>query len=202
MSNENERLESLLDQALKSYTPQEARAGLEQWLLASVTAENRPRPLIRNWKLAWVFAAGALLLAAAAIPVWIGSGRSQVAEVRRASAGQAEHSPQAQSSQVGPAFASFTQYKANPRLQRRHAAAHRPLQPQFGLQSPTPEQLLMLRLAIQEPEEMAALAKSKPDLNASIAIAPIPDDSIAAEPIKITPIEIKPIQISSLNATN
>ena len=64
------------------------------------------------------------------------------------------------------------------------------------------EELMLARFAAKEPEMMAALVKSKPDLDAPITIAPIPDDPIAAKPIETEPITVEPIQISSLNSPN
>jgi hypothetical protein len=46
---------------------------------------------------------------------------------------------------------------------------------------------------------MEALAKSKPDLDAPVAMAAIPDNPIAIESVEMKPIAIEPIQISSLN---
>jgi hypothetical protein len=64
------------------------------------------------------------------------------------------------------------------------------------------EELFLARLATKDPELLAALAESKPDLDAPIAITPIPDARIAAKPIEIKPIAVEPIQISSLNSPN
>ena len=44
MRDEDDKLDGLIDRALVSYTPQEARPGLEQRILASVAAASRPRP--------------------------------------------------------------------------------------------------------------------------------------------------------------
>ena len=60
MNNENDRLdgvdnlESLIDRALESYTPCAPRPGLEQRVLASLDAENHPRPRFWSWRLTWV----------------------------------------------------------------------------------------------------------------------------------------------------
>ena len=57
----------------------------------------------------------------------------------------------------------------------------------------------MARLAAQEPELMEALAKSKPDLDAPVAMPAIPDNPIVIESVEMKPITIAPIETSSLN---
>jgi hypothetical protein len=57
----------------------------------------------------------------------------------------------------------------------------------------------MARFAAQEPELMETLAKSKPDLDAPVAMAAIPDNPIVIESVEMKPITIKPIETSSLN---
>ena len=204
-------LDRLIDEALTSYTPQQARPGLEQRVLSSIASaanETSPHPSRLSWNPAWLFAALALLLAVAAIPVWIRSGHPQITAARRAAAPQAEQSPLVATAAAAPAavaaVASATQRALNPRSRRTDAVARLPLQPQFGRPSPTREELLIALFAAQEPEMVAALVKSEPDLDAPvtiapITIAPIPDDPIPDNPIEIKPIPADPIQISSLN---
>jgi hypothetical protein len=208
MNDANDPLDRLIDEALASYTPQQARPGLEQRVLSSIASaanETSPHPSRLSWNPAWLFAALALLLAVAAIPVWLRSGHPQITAVRRAAAPQAEHSPLvATAAAAAAAPPSSTQRALNPRSRRTDAVARLPLQPQFGRPSPTREELLMALFATQEPEMVAALVKSKPDLDAPITIAPItiapiPDDPIPDNPIEIKPIPDEPIQISSLN---
>jgi hypothetical protein len=193
MNNENDRLDSLIDRALDSYTPA-ARPGLEQRVLsslASVTAEGKPRAQMRSWKPVWTFAAVLLLLAAGSIPLWIKPGRPQVTIGRRAPAGQVEYSSQAKPASASPSL--------HPRSRRAHALVPPAPQPQFGLPRATKEELLLARFAAREPELLDALAKSKPDLDAPVTITTIPDNPIATEPVEMKPIPIAPIQISSLN---
>lgn len=208
MNDANDPLDRLIDEALASYTPQQARPGLEQRVLSSIASaanETGPRPGRLSWNPAWLFAALALMLAVAAIPGWIRSGHPQITAVRRAATPQAGHSPLAATAAAAPAaVASATQRALDPKSRRTDAVARLPLQPQFGRPSPTKEELLMALFAAQEPETVAALVKSEPDLDAPITIAPIsiaaiPDNPIPDNPIEIKPIPDDPIQISSLN---
>jgi len=57
----------------------------------------------------------------------------------------------------------------------------------------------MARFAAKEPVSMEALATSKPDLDAPVAMAAIPDNPIAIESVEMKPISIAPIETSSLN---
>ena len=191
MKDEIDKLDGLMDRALASYTPQEARPGLEQRILASVAAASRPRGW--NWKPVWALA-GAALVAALAVSLFFKPSRPEMAVVHRPAAAGAERPTQA-----APAFALPTQRTLNRASRRSHAAARVPLPTQFGQPRPTKEELLMARFAAQEPESMEALAKSKPDLDAPVAIAAIPDNPIAFESVEMKPIAIEPIETSSLN---
>ncbi|MGA2889049.1 MAG: hypothetical protein ABSE51_13430 [Terracidiphilus sp.] len=69
MNDKNGRLDSLIDHALASYTPQEARPGLEKRVLASISSTAEvSRPRTWHWRPVWMLAAAALL-AVIAIPV-------------------------------------------------------------------------------------------------------------------------------------
>jgi hypothetical protein len=193
MKPENDGLESLMDRALASYTAQEARPGLERRILASVAAASRPRPRGWSWKPVWVLAAGAALLAVMAIPVVFRSPRPEIAVVQHPAA-RVERSAQA-----APALLAPTPSSLNRGSRRSHAAGRVPLPTQFGQPRLTNEELLMARFAAKEPELMEALAKSKPDLDAPVAMAAIPDHPIAIESVEMKPITVAPIQISSLN---
>lgn len=194
MKDEQERQDHLIDRALASYTPREARPGLEQRIFAAVAAEGSSSPHVRSWKPVWAFAAVLLLLAAGSIPLWIRPGPLQVTVARRAPAGQVEYSPQAK-----PALGSSMQRPLHRVSRRASAAVSLPLPTQFGQPRPTKEELLMARLAAKEPELADVLAKSKPDLDAPVTITAIPDNPVATEPVEMKPITIAPIQISSLN---
>jgi hypothetical protein len=193
MRDDDDKLDGMMDRALASYTPQEARPGLEQRILASVAAASRPRPREWNWKPVWALA-GAALVAALAVSLFFKPSRPEMAVVHRPAAAGAERPTQA-----APAFALPTQRTLNRASRRSHAAARVPLPTQFGQPRPTKEELLMARFAAQEPESMEALAKSKPDLDAPVAIAAIPDNPIAFESVEMKPIAIEPIETSSLN---
>ena len=148
MRNEDDKLgklDGLIDRALASYTPQEARPGLEQRILASVAAASRPRPRGWNWRLAWALAAGAALMAALAVSLFFKPSHPEIAMVHRPATAGAEHSPQ-----VTPVLASPTQSALNRGSQRSHAPGRVPLPTQFGQPRPTKEELLMARLAAQE----------------------------------------------------
>jgi hypothetical protein len=131
------------------------------------------------------------------IPSWIGFRQPQLTAIRRIPAGRAESS--------APARAAIVPSKRPGQLIRRRqtlATVQPSEQPQFGPPRPTKEALLMVRFADQEPEKAAALAQSETDLNAPIAITPIPNNPIDMKPIEIKPISVEPIQISSLNSPN
>ena len=70
MKNEAEqrddRIDNLIDRALKSYTPQEPEPGLEQRILSGVVTVNRPCPHRdgRTWRFSWALAAAALVVLA------------------------------------------------------------------------------------------------------------------------------------------
>jgi hypothetical protein len=64
-TDEMENPDSLLDSALESYTPRDARVGLESRILAAAAASERTRS--RNWKPIWALAAAAFVLALAPI---------------------------------------------------------------------------------------------------------------------------------------
>jgi hypothetical protein len=187
-------LDKLIDRALASYTPQEARLGLEQRILASVGSASRPRPRGWNWRPVWAVAAAAALVAAVTVPLVFKPSRPEIAALHRPATAGVERSPQA-----ALAFASSTRSGLNRGSRRSHAAGRVPLRTRFGQPRPTKEELLMARFAAKEPELMEALAKSKPDLDAPITIAAIPDNPIVIESVEMKPITIAPIQISSLN---
>jgi hypothetical protein len=97
MRNEDDKLDKLdglMDRALASYTPQEARPGLEQRILASVAVASRPRPRGWSWKPAWALAAGAALVAALAVPLVFKPSHPEIAAVHRPTAAEAERSSQ------------------------------------------------------------------------------------------------------------
>jgi hypothetical protein len=198
MNNENDRLdgvdnlESLIDRALESYTPCAPRPGLEQRVLASLDAENHPRPRFWSWRLTWVFSAGVLLLAAVAIPGWIASRQPRITALRRAPVSQVEHSPQ-----PTPAVASSTK-----KMRRTLTATQPAPQPQFGQPRATKEELLLARSAAQYPELLSALNEEKSAIDTPISIPAIFYNPIAAKPVDIPPISVAPIQISSLNSPN
>jgi hypothetical protein len=196
MRNEDDKLgklDGLMDRALASYTPQDARPGLEQRILASVAAASRPRPRGWSWKPVWALA-GAALVAALAVSLVFKPSRPEVAAIHGPATAGAEHL-----TQVAPAVALPTQRTLNRGFRRSHAAGRVSLQSQFGQPRPTREELLMARFAAQEPELMEAQAKSKSDLDAPVAMAAIPDNPIVIESVEMKPITIKPIETSSLN---
>jgi hypothetical protein len=189
-----EGLDKLIDRALASYTPQEARPGLEQRILASVASASRPRPRGWNWRPVWALAAAAALVAVLTVPLVFKPARPEIAVVHRPAEAGVESF-----SQAAPAFASPAQNMLNRGSRRSHAAGHDPLPTQFGQPRPTREELLLARFAAQEPELMEALAKSKPDLDAPVAFPAIPDNPIVIESVEMKPITIAPIETSSLN---
>lgn len=193
MKPEDDGLDSLMERALASYTAQEARPGLERRILASVAAANTSRPRGWSWKSVWALAAGAALVAAMVIPVVFRSSRPEIALVQHPAAGVE------QSAQSAPSFASPAHSTLKLGARRSHATGRVPIRAQFGQPRPTREELLMARFAAKEPESMEALTASKPDLDAPVAMAAIPDNPIAIEPVEMKPIAIAPIETSSLN---
>jgi hypothetical protein len=195
MNTENDRLESLIDRALSSYTAQEACPGLEERILSAITVNNSPRSRVWGLRMAWPVAAGVLLLVVAPIPMWIGSGRPRVTLVRRSPVSQPGHP-----AQTGPALASSAPMAFTLRPLRTHAALRVPAQPQFGLPCATKQELLLVRFAAKEPELLSASSKEEPNLDAPISIPALPDDPVVTEPVEIKPIALAPIQISSLKS--
>ena len=198
-NDRNDKLDSLIDEALAGHTPRAERLGLEQRVFASIASAElgpSPHPHWWNWKLTGALAACVILLAVA-IPTWIGSRRPQITATRRIPASRAESSPRSRTALM-PSTRPTQQIRS-----RQTLAAVQPSEPpQFGLPRPTKEALLMARFVAQEPEWAAALVQSETDLDAPIAIKPIPDNPINTKPIEIKPIKVEPIQISSLNAPN
>jgi hypothetical protein len=189
-----DKMDALMERALASYTPHDARPGLEQRIVASVASASRPRPRGRSWKPVWALAAGTALVAALAVSLVFKPSRPEIAVVHRPATAGAEHSPRA-----AHVVASPTQSTLNRRSRRSHAAGRVPLRTQFGQPRPTREELLLARFAAKEPESMEALAKSKPDLDAPVAFPAIPDNPIVIESVEMKPITIAPIETSSLN---
>jgi len=85
--NRPDELDSLMERALASYTPQEARPGLEPRILASVAAASRVRRRGWNWKPLWALATAAALVAVIAIPVVFRLPRPEIAVVQHPAAG-------------------------------------------------------------------------------------------------------------------
>jgi hypothetical protein len=198
-NDRNDKLDSLIDEALTTYTPRAVRTGLEQRVFASIaSAELAPssRPHRWNWKLTGALAACVILLAVA-IPMWTGSRRSQITAMSRVPSSRAESSPRARA-----ALMPSTRPTQQIRSQQTRVAVLPLEQPQFGLPRPTKEALLMARFVAQEPELAATLVQSETDLDAPITIKPIPDNPTNTKPIEIKPITVEPIQISSLNPPN
>jgi len=165
----NDEYDSLIDRALASYTPAEARPGLEQRILASVVAASRPRTW--GWRLAWALAAAATLVAIVAIPLVFKSMHPTIAVIHTAAVAppavaEALQSPQAASV---PAI-----------LARHTSASHLPA-------------------AATEPAVSEAAANSNPTLIASLTIAPIRNQPLTDEAIEMKPITIAPIRIAALN---
>jgi hypothetical protein len=82
MNNELDRLETLIDEALATYTPPVVRPGLEQRILAAV---SRPPQRQWSWKPIWALAAAATLMDVIAIPMGFKSARPGGAVVARQS---------------------------------------------------------------------------------------------------------------------
>jgi hypothetical protein len=192
MNEEIDHRDSLIDRALASYTPA-ARPGLEQRIVASLAAQGNQDRRLWHSRPIWQFAAVVLLVAVAPIPFWLRHNHSGVAMVRHPAIEVARNPTLNQ-----PALAPPAQLALNSHARRKAAAVRIARLEQFGLPRLTREERLMVRFAAREPEMMAALIASTPDLDAPIEIAPIPDDPIVIPPIEIKPITIEPIQISSL----
>ena len=199
MENESDKLDNLLDglidRALANYTPPQPRPGLEQRILASAAAaEIGPRQRGWNWRPVWALAAVATLVALVAIPVIVRSPRPEIAVVHGPAAAGVEDPVRAV-----PDLAASAQSTVNRASRRSHRSVHVPLQTQYGRPHPTKEELLMARFAAKDPAVMVALTASKPDLDAPVSMAAIPDNPIATESVEMKPITIAPIQTPSMN---
>jgi len=185
MSNGNEQLDSLIDGALASYTPREARPGLEQRVLSSLTSvTDEGRPRMWNWRLVWTFAVAALLVIAVAAPFWLRQDHSGAAVARRPSIDYAKP----------PAPAVPVPFRP------RNAAALKPSRrpplgptknPRLARRQPTQQQLIAQLLA-NAPEAVASLARLAEEQEKPIDIKPIVAGQLVIEPITITPIDNNP----------
>jgi hypothetical protein len=158
----NNEYDSLIDRALASYTPAEARPGLEQRILASVSSASRPRTW--SWRPAWALAAAAALIAIVAIPLVLKSMHSTVALIHTAAVAppavvEARQSPQAALAPANPA---------------RHARAH----------PAATETAVSEAAANSSPTLIASLAI------APIRNQPLTDEAIELKPITIAPVRI------------
>jgi hypothetical protein len=185
-------LDGLIDHALASYTPHEARPGLERRIAASVAAASNPRQW--GWKPVWTLMAGAALTAVLILSFVFKPSKPEIALVHHPATVGVEGP-----AQVAPVFSPSMQITLNRGVRRSHAAGRVSPRTQFGRPRPTREELLLARFAAQEPELMETLARSKPDLDAPVNIPAIPDNPIVIESVEMKPIAITPIQVKSLN---
>jgi len=160
MNSKTDRLDTLIDRALASYTPAEPRPGLEQRILASVAAASRPRSW--GWKPAWAWVAAATLIAIVAIPLAFKSMHPTVAVIHIAAVAppavtEARRSPQAASA---------------PAILAQHTRAH----------PSTTEPAVPEAAAKSSPTLIASLAI------APIRNQPLTGEAIELKPITIAPI--------------
>jgi hypothetical protein len=172
------RLDSLIDQALGSYTAREPRAGLEQRILSHVAAVEAERARTHGWgwKPAWALAAAMALMAVVAIPVWYRPVRPETAVV---------HTPEIHSPAVAEVGNSSQATPLATRTARHTLIPHG-------------------RVAVAEPEVTEMAANARPASMEREANAPMDDQPLTGEPttlkpIMLKPITIAPIQIAALN---
>jgi hypothetical protein len=158
----NDEYDSLIDRALASYTPAEARPGLEQRILASVSSANRPRSW--GWKPAWALAAAGTLIAIVAIPLAFKSMHPTVAVIHIAAVAPPAVTEARRSTQAASAPAILAQHT------RAHPAATQPAVSEAAAKS--------------SPTLIASLAI------APIRNQPLTDEAIEMKPITIAPIRI------------
>jgi len=169
MSSENDRLDNLMDRALASYTPAQARPGLEQRILASVAAANRPRTW--GWRTVWALAAAATLLAVIVIPI-----RSRF--------------PHTENAVVHPATAAPpATVEHHPSSLAASVRAHQALRSLAAQRTPAAAESVV-------PE---TTTKSSPGFIATLTIAPIRNQPLTDGAIELKPITIAPIRIAALN---
>jgi hypothetical protein len=180
MIDENDNLDNLIDRALASYTPRVARPGLEQRILASVTADGSTRPQMRSWKLAW--AASAALAAAAVLFVALILSRPPAP------------GPGLAMDQGHPPVSGL-----NTPVPSRSAVPSRPVHPVPLQRAATPlaarqptQQELIAKLLANSPETIPSLARAAEEQDKPIDFQPIRVDPLVIEPIQITSMEDNP----------
>jgi hypothetical protein len=195
--DEQDRLDNLLDRALATFTPANARPGLEDRIRARIAADtpSTQGQIAHPWR--WIWAAG--FAVAAAILV--------LAVVLRIHPRTTTNLPT--TAHTLPA----RPVPKPPQVLPRPVAAHNPAKLRGGPRHAPPEQAKMLKhgpelqrgpsqqqliaqVLASSPQAFALMARAqKPsgvDPDKPIEIRPLPDD-----PIVIAPIEIKPLEDSS-----
>ena len=162
-NDERDNIESLLDDALASYSRQEPRPGLEQRVLDRIQADASPRLVFPRW--AWVIPAAACLLWAGVL--WT---RHAATPVR------------VQPAHVTVARAIPPSRQETPRIVHRpHKRQALPRLPQFPAPAPvTNEERALLAFVTRAPKEAQAALIDAPQLDV---------EPIRIEEIKIQPLQ-------------
>ena len=178
MTGEKDNLDNLIDRSLASYTPREARHGLEQRILAVVAAGSSPRKL--SWKPVW--AASAALAVAAVLLVALLLSRPFTP-----GSGLAGNKRQPQ---VPGLSASAHSQPAAPSPSIHRAPIQR-IAPPTPARQPTQRELITQLLA-NSPEAVASLAQTAEEQDKPIDFQPVRVDPLVIEPIQITAIADTP----------
>jgi hypothetical protein len=165
-NDERDNIESLLDNALASYSMQEPRPGLDRRVLERIHSDDAPRPVFPRW--AWAIPAAACLL-------WAGIfGPRYVAAPKHSRLAQAAH--MAAPPAIAPSRPEHPRIVERPRRRKSQ-----PRLPQFPAPAPvTNEERALLAFVARAPKE------------AQEALLDTPQPGV--EPIRIEEIKIQPLQ--------
>lgn len=195
-TSEQDPSDSFIDRALASYTPANARPGLEDRVRARIAAaeqETDLKPAVFSWR--WVWASGIVLAA-----VLLLLGVLRFTPHRRPSPLATAH--------TAPAPRAPQQVNASPQLAAtqiaklrtgiHHGSARTPNAPQRGpaLQRGPSQQQLIAQLLANNPGAIAIMARdqdrSSNDPDKPIELSPIQDKPLEIEPIQIKPLDESP----------
>lgn len=185
MIDEKDQMDNLIDQALESYTPREARPGLEQRIMAMVVAGSSLQK--RSWKPVW--AVSAALAAAAVLFVALFLSRQPAP-----GSGQAGNQRPPQLSGWSAPIPS----RPTAASQSIHRATLQRAAPPHTARQPTQQELITQLLA-NSPEAIASWAHAAEEQEKPIDFQPIRVDPLVIEPIHITSMEDNPADTGGSN---
>lgn len=194
-TNERDPLDALLDRALATYTPVNARPGLEDRVRAriAVEPERALEAAVSYWRWAWI---GGIALGAALLLMGVLRLSSHHGPPLPITAHTVPAPPAPQQGNASPRLAG-TQI-AKPRIGIHHVSARTPnvLQRGHTLQRGPSQQQLIAQLLASNPGAIAIMARgedpSRGDHDKAIEIRPLEDKSLEIEPIQIKPLDESP----------